>query len=957
MSSKYPHVNYSVIAELERFGTAWESVTDEEVKILCPFHADHVPSCHVSTVKQVFKCQACGQKGDVVTLLAKIGETTRRVMWEDLLKRYGVEDTGAIDATVIERYHAAIWAAKPLLRELYDRGVTNEMIREHRLGYDDGRVTIPVKNEAGVFVNVRKYMPGARGNLKFKNIRGHGQMRLFLPEQLSHDKVIVCGGELKAIVTAALLNKAGFGATSLTGGEANWDERFTDKFAGKSVWVMLDIDEAGMSAAATRCTMLHGVAKETRLVTLPLDINKYPHGDINDWVGKEHATAEMLLKLLQETPEWKPPTYVDWSSRERPRVLEINKAVSAKYVGQRIRVKGVVNAMDVAPYVIPSEVAVVCDKSGKYCAACPVFSIKPDTDGLRKVKVHPESPGLLEMVNASRAAQRSAIMASLGIPDMCDDVTFKPLKHANAEDVRVSPELHISNRSSDRVMQPAICLGHKLELNETYWFTGRMFPHPRTQQSTLLISRYATAQDALSSYKLENADELLAFRPAEWTVAGIQAKLDAIYSDLESNVTRIYQRRNLHLAVDLAYHSALLFSFDDKVTKGWTEVLVIGDSAQGKSETCLQLKAHYGLGEKVECKNASVAGLLGGLQQMGSRWFVSWGVIPTHDKRLVILEELKGASIEVISKLTDMRSSGVAEIPKIEKRKTHARARLIALSNTRSGHQVSSYNFGVEAIRELIGGLEDVRRFDLAIVLSADEVDASQLNTLMRSRPRVEHVFTGQLCKKLILWAWTRTERQVMFDDDAQTLILEEATRLCNAYDESIPLCDRGSMRLKLARLAVALACRTFSADADDETVRVRRCHVEYVSAFIDQQYGSDAFGYLSYSKALRTTQALQDTKLLWTKLLQVPFPQDFAEQLLHNDEIELRDIADWCGWSKDAAVEMLSLLVRKHALRRNRQGYRKTPEFISLLKDLLASDAMKVALRPDHIKEVNDDY
>ena len=32
---------------------------------LCPFHEDHKPSLYVNSVKQIFKCFACGAGGDV----------------------------------------------------------------------------------------------------------------------------------------------------------------------------------------------------------------------------------------------------------------------------------------------------------------------------------------------------------------------------------------------------------------------------------------------------------------------------------------------------------------------------------------------------------------------------------------------------------------------------------------------------------------------------------------------------------------------------------------------------------------------------------------------------------------------------------------------------------------------------------------------------------------------------
>jgi hypothetical protein len=338
---------------------------------------------------------------------------------------------------------------------------------------------------------------------------------------------------------------------------------------------------------------------------------------------------------------------------------------------------------------------------------------------------------------------------------------------------------------------------------------------------------------------------------------------------------------------------------------------------------------------------------------MGTRWFVTWGVIPTHDKRLVVLEELKGTTPEVIGKLTDMRSSGVAEIPKIEKRRTHARTRLIAISNPRSDQPLSSYNFGVEAIRELIGGLEDIRRFDAALLVSSLELDAKTLNRLQRNRPDVSHRYTADLCRRCILWAWTREPTQVTFTDTAFAATLDEATRLCTLFSESIPLVDRGSMRFKLARLAASLACRTFSCEQDDpQTTIVRDCHVAYISQMLERVYSSTVFGYRDYSNAVQSTNVLLDDKAIRARILQTPFPADFIEQVLNTNEIELRDICDWCGWEKGDGLVLLSFLVRKHALRRERNGYRKAPPFIELLKSLQGSTDLKAAERPNFVEE-----
>jgi hypothetical protein len=606
--------------------------------------------------------------------------------------------------------------------------------------------------------------------------------------------------------------------------------------------------------------------------------------------------------------------------------------------GKRIAVGCIVSAMDTAPYVIPCDCHVNCDRSQKQCAVCPVMQ-----GDRHDFTLHPESSAILEMVNASREVQRGALMRAFGIPADCRVCDVAALTYYNAEDARVSPELDITNRTADRILQPAVCVGEGLELNEHYRLIGRMYPHPKTQQSTLLISKYEPTQDALSTYQDHDTELLRAFQPAEWTVDGIRAKLNSIYQDFEANVTRIYQRRMVHLMIDLAYHSPLLLIFDRHTVKGWVEVLILGDSAQGKTETANGLMNHYQLGYKFDCKNATVAGILGGLQQMGTRWMISWGIMPTHDKRLVIFEELKGASTDVIGKLTDMRSSGIAEIPKIERRRTHARTRIVALSNPRSDRPLQTYNFGVMAVKELIGNLEDIRRFDAVSLVSSREIDPQVLNMLTKSRPETPHEYTSSLCRSLVLWAWTREPGQVQFSKDSTTAVLDLATTLCEEFSDAIPLVDRGSMRFKLARLSAALAARTFSSEG--QVLEVLVPHVEFIVDALRKSYGSPVFGYKDFTDATKTNDTVLDWPVIKKRINDTPYPRDFVTHMLHANWVDLFDIQDWCGWERTDAQEMLSLLVRKYALHREGRKYKKSSQFIGLLKQMLEGN--EVVERP----------
>jgi hypothetical protein len=941
----------SVLAELDRCGIAYQFVGDDQVRTRCPSHKDKTPSCTIGTATRLFKCHTatCAAEGDFVTYLGLLLKQTRQVIIADLSKRYDVgDDVKQVDAEAVERWHALVWTARPLLNELYARGLTDDDVRKYRIGFNGGRLQIPIFDESKRIVNVRSYLPGAPAHEKMRNRRGMGKMRLFPIEQLAYDTIVICGGECKAIVAARLLNPHSIGAICATGGEGNWHHEFTGRLAGKRVYVMMDVDSAGVEAAKVLAEALRGRVAWIGIVDLPLDRSKYPKGDVNDWVGKEHATSADLKDLIDRTGAYQAPEPIPELSTDDLIESPVGRATEAQYVGKRLRVKGVVTAVADAPYIVPERVRVRCDQKQPNCSACHVLHTSAAETGF-ETEIPSDSPALIEMVNSGRETQRGAIRSALRIPP-CKSVSFVALTHRNIEEARISSQLDISAHVSDDRVLSVLSVSHGLEGNAAYLFQGRTYPHPKTQAAVMLVTEQVPAQDALSTFAPSPMD-LEAMRrfqaPAE-TPEAVTAQLEKIYDDLSANVTRIFRRHDLHLIIDLAYHSPLTLTFDGRPIKGWTEVLVVGDTAQGKSETTTQLMRHYGLGERVDVKNASVAGLVGGLQQLGARWFVTWGKIPVHDRRLVILEELKGLPIEAISRLTDMRSSGIADIDKIQKRRTYARTRLVALSNPRSSMPVCSYTHGVDVIRELIGNPEDIRRFDAAMVVASTEVSPGDMNTLSRHRPQHEHVFTAGLCRALVLWAWTRRDEQVIFTHAAEQLILDRAGSMCDVYSDIVPLVDRGSMRNKLARLSAALAARLF-ATPDGERLIVGTHHVEVVSAWLDRVYSSAVMGYRDMSAALKQVNELKDPAGIRTVLLTTPFPADLIERLLHTDEIELRDISDWTSYDRESAVHLLSQLVRKNALERRGNPYRKTGAFIALLKTLLPEAK---TTRPDHVKE-----
>lgn len=545
-----------------------------------------------------------------------------------------------------------------------------------------------------------------------------------------------------------------------------------------------------------------------------------------------------------------------------------------------------------------------------------------------EMTIPPYSKGVLAHRGANAKQSRNIVREALRIPE-CKSFGYEMKTGYVFRDIRLTPKITFGDIDTKEITVPAYTCVKDLESNTTYEFEGVVYHNPKDSETTVVITAAKQIEDSLDTYEVTETEreQMKVFQPESWTVDGIRAKLDSIYEDFAGNVTNIYGRQNLHLATDIAYHSPLLLPYRRGVVKGWVNGLILGDTAQGKSAVTMKLLEHYGLGTRVDCKNATQAGLLGGLQQIGNQWFVTWGMIPRYDRQIVILEEVK-ESQRIIGTMTDMRSRGIIEIQKIIQRRAHARTRLVFISNPVNSRNMASYAHGVEAISELIGSPEDIRRFDYAVIVSKDD-------KISREEPEVEHQYTSELCRSLILWGWTRHPEQIVYDEGTQEAAARVSKKLQEKYCEHIPLVDSGTTEHKVLRIASALAIRLYST-RNGEDLLVRRCHVEYTGQMLDEWYAAKTFGYDEYTRIYNSWAKLTHEDQLRELILESRFPADFVQALLTTDLIQRDDFVDWLGVERDATIEYLSLMVRSNALRRVKAGtYQKNPPFIQFLKRL----------------------
>ena len=127
---------------------------------LCPFHSEKTPSFMVNEEKQIFHCFGCGEGGDVFAFLMKAGHFSFPQAVEELAKRYGVKlparELSASQKKEMDKRESlfeinriASEYFRDLLtrrregeegrRYLSQRGISQEIVAEHGLGYSTDR--------------------------------------------------------------------------------------------------------------------------------------------------------------------------------------------------------------------------------------------------------------------------------------------------------------------------------------------------------------------------------------------------------------------------------------------------------------------------------------------------------------------------------------------------------------------------------------------------------------------------------------------------------------------------------------------------------------------------------------------------------------------------------------------------------------------------------------------------
>lgn len=927
-------------------------VGPDEYRIRCPFHEDREPSANVNMRKGLWSCHTEGIGGGPIDWLMRRESIDVKTALDRLAEFAGVSKTKPATSAPVRRsrlpgedkiaaWHEAALRNTELMAWFTDkRGYTPETVATWQLGWDGERVTIPVRSPDGELLNVRRYLRNAASvAMKMIGVVGHNDARLW-PEPPPEGDVLLVEGEWDTI----LMRQQGFPeAMTATGGAGTWKPEWNEAFQGRLVTIAYDNDETGRRGAQKVALQLAPFSAGVRILTIPGLPDK---GDPTDFFVEQSRTADELRQLILDATPF--VTGATKAPAGPPVAVPLYAASDARYHGVPLETAVLLSGKAMTPYTVPFRFTASCGMNNKrFCGICPMQAV----GGLRNVTLTAAEPAVLSLVNVSDEARYKALKILAEAVPACNLVNIDVDEHVNVEELRLIPELDAAAAGdTEYVARQGFFIGHGLAPNRGYLMRGYAHPHPKTQATVHLLSEAVPAQDNISAFELTEqlTNDLRQFNSDGDDAVAVDQRWRDIYGDFAGTVHRIQDRFDMQVAYDLAWHSVIAFNFNGAyVRRGWVEGMVMSDSGQGKTEMAMNLLRHYRLGERVQAEQSSSAGLIGGLEKMGDTWLLSWGRIPLNDKRLIVVDETQGLASSAIEGLSDVRATGIAEITKIRTERTNARCRILWLANPVSGLTLSQHNQGVLAIKELFKKPEDIRRLDFALCLASGDVDyarAINVHHDAAASPR----YSSDLSRSLILWAWSRRPEQVVFSQDATDRILAAATEQGRKYHASIPLVEPSDQRLKLARLAAAAAARMYSVDESGQQLVVRLGHVEFIVAYLDRIYNARAMAYGEYSDQQRRGESVEpdeareirDAIAAWERGANAI---EFLRQARIFKKSELEDVV---GWDSDYVKAQLRFLASHRLIRPTREGFVKTPAFITLLRSLTLSETVAADLR-----------
>ena len=974
---EWENVKNEILSRIGDFGPhfALENIQDnggDWVSGCCPFHEEANPSFSYNRKKGFWKCHAGCGKGSFFDFVAKKNGVEFKDALKDLAEKFDVPMPGnekkkdkkekpkevitpPIPEQLVDTYHTNLMQDEDVRRWLEEkRGLTPETLKEHKIGWDAKRQrnTIPVRDEHGRVRNLRLYnrkkdpkiISYTDGQFKYGSPpRLLGEDRLAKLE--SGAQVIVCEGEWDCI----LLQQNGFNAVSGTGGCNVWRREWMNHLEGKKVVVMYDVDEKGRFATSKYVLpkLRHAKCEWVKDVKLPLKGTK-EENDVTDYFNLDHTAAD-LQKLIDNTPqhEWNPQNLLD----QLPPIelKSFNDMAKEKYVDKRVRVKlQVCGETSEEFHAVESFRISHCtkmEKNGNLCVDCLgstdwtklprssrefIGSCMTNDDGVRSlIKNYICNKGARPVI---KFGDRVTVREFFAHQPIKRKTTTRD-KHGNVKHHHAGIEEELNEKK----------LYYLAENNPpptTYWATGWVKSHPKTQQITMLIEHLEPIEEDFESF--DPTEEKNAKLIREFGTMSLKEKME----DLCSNVTRIYDRFDLHNMVLLTYCSPLWIPFLGDVIRGWIISCVIGDAGTGKTQTAVRIAEFAQIGDIFSGLTGSRTGLSYGLSEHPQKgWQVKIGRYPANNRKLLLADEIQLVPAWELRTLSKAMEEGYLQIDRIKSHGYASQTRMLMIANPNRDKVLDSFTYGCESLSSIFPPTI-IRRTDLAVFVGQSDVKNLNMANLSPDNKIPQRV-TSEMLRAVILWSWKMNEDNIYWEGGAEDLVLSEATRMSGIFGHAVtvPLVTISDFRNKIARVAAAYACVSVSLRNDNlEELLITKLHVKMACIWMASIYGKENCQLDEFSEITHRRNEIEDYDAIKVAFLRrAQNSRGAFERIIWalriSDAIRRDELEEQADCDLEQIKNVLKLLRKYTFIESTKEGYVKRPRFNKFLRRFMREE------------------
>lgn len=905
-----------------------------DVMVCCPFphqkydenwnmeeYVENIPSAGINLDKRLFNCLVCGRGGNELTFAKLVTNKTE----SEILKDYAIKEELKSDTdNWSDNQHALLLTNKDVLNKLRDLKITDDIIKELNLGYMTNMLAIPCFKNGKLHDIVRYNINKLDGVNKVLRNPNSTSGNIIPFDIWKNDKrnTIICEGEKDMLVARS----HGFNAISITGGAQYGDlnkDMLLD-FKGRTCYIVYDNDTAGREGSLKVYKALSEITENVFIVDIS-SVCIENKEDVADFFIKYNKTSEDFKELIK-------------NNSSKPKDDQI-KDIKTKYTLPFSKISD--NIMNsVMRKTLKSNFQIVATGTEMYSVHefVEFQPINKDDDDSLLGSISEKKPkfwhlqdnlgNFMEFIEMGVKAKdlASTFARIVGIKVKNGEIIgyshefgkLKTVYKYTVADEVVENDDYVSEVTVDMYAFESLDIGNNYEIEY------KLFPHPKDGQRIVAVATKITrTNDDLKDLSEEMLTSLSKFK----VTGTIHDKVNELYVSAKSHIAP-YLNKDLWLMCDLVFNSPLDITYRQPI-RGALDVFILGDTRTGKSETSRALRELYNFGSVIPLKTATTQSLIGGTSDRDKK--TKLGVLPREHRQLVILEEFSGAPVDFTKTMTEIRSSGILKLYRVNsgELKAPCKLRMITISNATSNDDgmprlLSIFPNGVEPLVELVNSAEDIARYDAFMLVPRVTERMNPFEITMNEFSKIDK----RHYENKIKWVRSLKANEVVISDEVGNYIFRRSQELNNLFESNFTLFGSETDK-KLARFASSIATMLCSTDETNRNIIVTTEHVDYVYDFFIKLYDNDHFRLREYAEEQRAYSLVVKDD---TATLQSLYPKNttIIELLAGKSKTNRNEMMVASGQDKGEFGKFFNLLVSRKFIKLSRDQVMPTEKFRS---------------------------